>query len=348
MWPFFPKKCNCPSTPTNPNINCNHEGLTASDLVYQGEDIPCAEIYSGMDMSEVLQRIDYYLCGLEFTQQVLNIIEENPQEFNEFITLVNGAINCETINDCGPVPTTTTTSSSSSTTTTTTTISEFICFCIFIEGEGCGSTIELPILGNAPFQNGRPVYNFTGDVNGSVYYDGSQWVFNNTEFSPLLQPLDNSNYYPIGTSSEWGDVNVTGLINSSTSGPCPITTTTTSSTSTSTSTSSTTTSTTTVLPTTTTTTTIIPLSESLISSISNVSDACLETLDITCYISNIGGGIGTETITVGSVVYLDNLATTPFIGNDDYYRIRVLSSSLSTSSTVDSLGVVGTIISVCP
>lgn len=121
MWPFFPKKCNCPETPTNPGTNCNHNGLFAKDLIYQGEDIPCAEIYSGMNISEVLQRMDYYLCGLEFTQQVLNIIEENPQEFNEFITLVNGAINCETINECGPVPTTTTTSSSSTSTSTTTT-----------------------------------------------------------------------------------------------------------------------------------------------------------------------------------------------------------------------------------
>lgn len=124
MWPFFPKKCNCPETPTNPGTNCNHDGSFAKDLVYQGEDIPCAEIYSGMNISEVLQRMDYYLCGLEFTQQILNIIEENPQEFIEFIYLVNGAINCETINECGPVPTTTTTSSSSTSTSTTTTTPE--------------------------------------------------------------------------------------------------------------------------------------------------------------------------------------------------------------------------------
>jgi hypothetical protein len=122
MWPFLPKKCNCPTTPTNPNTNCNHNGLYAKDLVYQGVDIPCAEIYSGMNMSEVLQRLDYYVCGIGFTQQVLDIIQENPQEFNEFITLVNGAINCETINACGPVPTTTTTSTTEVIVTTTTTV----------------------------------------------------------------------------------------------------------------------------------------------------------------------------------------------------------------------------------
>jgi len=70
-------------------------------------------------MSEVLQRLDYYVCGIGFTQQVLDIIQENPEEFNDFIVLVNGAINCETINACGPIPTTTTTSTSLTTTTTT-------------------------------------------------------------------------------------------------------------------------------------------------------------------------------------------------------------------------------------
>jgi len=296
-------------------------------------------------MSEVLQRLDYYVCGIGFTQQVLDIIQENPQEFNEFITLVNGAINCETINACGPVPTTTTTSTTEVivTTTTTTTISEFICFCIFVEGEGCGFTIELPILGNAPFQNGRPVYNFTGDVNGSVYYNGSQWVFNNTEFSPLLQLLDNSNYYPIGSSSEWGDVNITGLINSSTSGPCPITTTTTSSTSTTTTTTTlvplTTTTTTSGLgpmTTTTTTTDDVITYESFRSSSSDSVDACSLELTEPTYIIGFYSKVS------------DNISGIPgFNGGLQYWKVKRNIDAIPASVLIDTNGNILSI-SFCP
>jgi hypothetical protein len=123
---------------------------------------------------------------------------------------------------------TSTTSTSTSTTTTTTTIAiTSICFCIHLEGGGCAYQVELPILGNAPFQNGRPVYNITGDANGTVYYNGTQWIYASEENAPLLQPLLNSSYYPIGTYSEWGEVDTTFFMNSSTSGPCSTTTTTT-------------------------------------------------------------------------------------------------------------------------
>jgi hypothetical protein len=93
-----------------------------------------------------------------------------------------------------------------------------------------------------------------------VYYNGSNWVFYSSDLD-LTQPLINSNYYPVGDYLDWGTVTVTGLMNSSSLGPCPeITTTTTSSsssTSTTTSTSSTTT-TSTSTSTTTTTTTVEP------------------------------------------------------------------------------------------
>jgi len=136
------------------------------------------------------------------------------------------------------VPTTTTTSSSStstststssstSTTSSTTTIQEFICFCIFGEGVGCEYTEELPLLGNAPFQNGRPVYDIGGGLPGTLYYDGSQWIYASQDLAPVLQPLLNSSFYPIGTYSEWGDATITGLMYSSTLGTCPTTTTTT-------------------------------------------------------------------------------------------------------------------------
>lgn len=121
MWKYLNKDCNCNTTPTNPGVVCNHDGLKANELIYRGLDVACSGIYNGMTVAEVLQQIDYYLCSLEFTQQVLDIIQDNPQEFNDFIILVNGAINCETITSCGHPPSTTTTTSSSSSTTSTTT-----------------------------------------------------------------------------------------------------------------------------------------------------------------------------------------------------------------------------------
>ena len=102
---------------------------------------------------------------------------------------------------------------------------EFICFAIFQESEGDENPIlyteEIPLEGNAPFQNGRPVYNIEGPFPGSLYYNGSQWVYAVEDFAPGLQPLLNSSYYPIGTYSEWGSPGVTGVMYSSTLNGCP-------------------------------------------------------------------------------------------------------------------------------
>lgn len=109
MWPFLPKECNCTETPNNPGTSCNHTGLTASDLIYEGVAGECSGITPGMTASDILQQLSYFLCSIELTQYLLDLIQENPEEYPEFIELVNGAINCETIYACGPVPTTTTT-----------------------------------------------------------------------------------------------------------------------------------------------------------------------------------------------------------------------------------------------
>jgi hypothetical protein len=123
MWPFLPKKCNCTETPNNPGTSCNHSGLTASDLIYEGIAGECSGITPGMTASEILQQLSYFLCSIELTQYILDLIQDNPEEYPEFIELVNGVISCETIDACGPVPTTTTTTTTVEPTTTTTTSS---------------------------------------------------------------------------------------------------------------------------------------------------------------------------------------------------------------------------------
>lgn len=100
MWKHLIKNCYSIISPTNPGNSCKHEGLFTNNLVYTGEDIPCAGILNGMSVEEVIQRMDNYICGLELTQQFLTIIEENIQEFSSFILLVNEMISCNTINNC--------------------------------------------------------------------------------------------------------------------------------------------------------------------------------------------------------------------------------------------------------
>jgi len=93
MWPFLPKKCDCSETPTNPGTSCNPSGLTTSDIHYDGINGECTSIETGMSATEVFQQLDYFLCSDTFTQYILNQIENNPEEYPEFITFVNGAIN---------------------------------------------------------------------------------------------------------------------------------------------------------------------------------------------------------------------------------------------------------------
>jgi hypothetical protein len=169
--------------------SCNTKCTSSTCYCYTGLNLPCINVLTNESLTDIVQKIEYELCLL-----------------------------------LGQITTTTTSSSSSTTTTTTTTAQEFICFCIFGEAIGCWYTVQLPLLGNAPFQNGRPVYNFTGEVGeviDSVYYDGEQWIYTSEEIAPILQPLLSSSYYPIGTYSEWGDATITGFMYSSTLGSCP-------------------------------------------------------------------------------------------------------------------------------
>jgi hypothetical protein len=65
-------------------------------------------------------------------------------------------------------------------------------------------------------------------------------------------------------------------------------------------------------------------------------------------VSNIGGGAGFETITPSSVIYTDSGGITPFVGDNNYYKIQITGSSLFTSSQVDGSGNVGGSIDLCP
>ena len=112
----------------------------------------------------------------------------------------------------------------------------------------------------------------------------------------------------------------------------------------------TTTPTPTITPTNTTTPTPTPITlyGGTISSSSDPTDGCLLTTSIPVYVSNIVGTIGNETVSTSSVIYMDSGGTTPFIGDGDYYKIKITGSSIFTSSQVDGSGNAGSLISICP
>lgn len=275
------------------------------------------------------------------------------------------------------VPTTTTTSSSSTSTTTSTT-TEFIpnlnSGSSGVQAnpatEGC-NPLDFPYTpATFPFPPSLvairvtnlsvtwsdieyvEIVSVTDDPNMVITYDGNvvapamQFIpaTDSTWQYPLSMTIDA--FSCINTSETWEiRVKLTGypisniadaIINFLTNPFCPDCT-------------STTTSTTTATPTTTTTTTTgIALAYGFISNTSNITDACSEPLNTSCWISNVGGPSGNETITGISVIYLDAGGTTPFIGDGQLYHIAINSSSSSTSCEIDGTGSVTSPISICP
>jgi hypothetical protein len=97
-----------------------------------------------------------------------------------------------------------------------------------------------------------------------------------------------------------------------------------------------------VIPTTTTTTTM-PLQEGFRSTTSDPSDACGLPLTEPCWIS------GTGDISTGDTVYTDALGTTPFIGDGDFYNVKILSYPNSYSVQISSGGVIDASLGgICP
>lgn len=247
--------------------NCSQINNTTiigtSDVFYDGPQLPCSNIETCDTLTVAFEKLDELVCviieDVESLTNEVNNIEENLVDINNTIVNINNQLNicCPTTTTTSSSSTSTTTSTSSTTTTTTTEPPlDLICFSIFQESPGdccpVGYQVELPLLGNGPLFNGRPTYNFLSFLGypAEVYYNGSNWVFYNSDLG-LIQPLINSNYYPVGDYIDWGTVGITGLMNSSSLGPCPpITTTTTSSSSSTTTTTSTSSSTTTTTTTT--------------------------------------------------------------------------------------------------
>lgn len=134
MWRFLKKLCGCDTTPTNtsPTNICSDSGLTTNDYTYTGPDLNCTNVKQGDSLTLAFQKISHFLCSREFTEQIIETITDNIEEYPEFITILNNSVDCDVILDCAfPTTTTsttiltTTTTSTLLTTTTSTTIVEF-------------------------------------------------------------------------------------------------------------------------------------------------------------------------------------------------------------------------------
>jgi hypothetical protein len=135
MFPILPKKCNCYETPTNEGSVCDWCKITTNEVCI-GEINSCTGLEKGDSLTIVLQKWENFLCGIGYTQLFFELVQNNEEILQEFYTLANGAITCETITNCSTytttttttvAPTTTTTSTLVPTTTTTTTLPECVC-----------------------------------------------------------------------------------------------------------------------------------------------------------------------------------------------------------------------------
>lgn len=103
--------------------------------------------------------------------------------------------------------------------------------------------------------------------------------------------------------------------------------------------------TTTTSSTTTTTTTAAPtLVEATISSVSDVSNGCGETLDTACWIYTSTAPIPYP----GDLVYLDNTGTTLLVGTGQYYHLQFTGDPISYSTPVDNVGAISGLSTACP
>lgn len=160
--------CNChtafPFSTCNPSI--------ASSLVYySGPNLPCSGINNKDSITIAIQKIDAQLCGENLVNNVFSAILNDAELYQQFVDLVNGAIDCSTILAC--LTTTTTTSSTSSTTSTSTTTSTTTA-CpypnLIVNGD---FTDDLTGWNNTAFE-----WSWNADHGGSAFFGGQDNISN--------------------------------------------------------------------------------------------------------------------------------------------------------------------------
>lgn len=82
---------------------------STDEVVYRGPNLTCIDVQNCDNVTEIIQNIDTLVCSQELVQIFINNIVNNFEIYQQFTTLVNTSVDCETVLDCIPTTSTTTT-----------------------------------------------------------------------------------------------------------------------------------------------------------------------------------------------------------------------------------------------
>lgn len=95
----------------NNNNNNNPCGCktTTDEIVYNGPELTCTGIKPCDTLSSTISNISNLLCSTELVEIIITNITNNINLYNQFTTIVNTVVECQTVLDCVNTTTTTTT-----------------------------------------------------------------------------------------------------------------------------------------------------------------------------------------------------------------------------------------------
>jgi len=82
--------------------------ISSGNIYYSGPNLPCSGIINKDSITTAIQKIDVQLCGENLVNNVFSAILNDADLYQQFVELVNGAIDCTTIQNCLTTTTTTT------------------------------------------------------------------------------------------------------------------------------------------------------------------------------------------------------------------------------------------------
>lgn len=100
--------CTCQTT----NCNCADDPcgckISSEEVVYVGPALECTGIENCDTLTEIITKINTLACSDELIQNFINVIINNPTINEQFVTIINQGVTCETIWACATTTTTTT------------------------------------------------------------------------------------------------------------------------------------------------------------------------------------------------------------------------------------------------
>tara|TARA_R110000868_G_scaffold14426_1_gene67121 strand:- start:41700 stop:42293 length:594 start_codon:yes stop_codon:yes gene_type:complete len=94
--------CGCESNP----CGCK---ISSDDVSYQGPNLECTGIETCDTLTVAIQKLSDYACSVDMVQNIITNIINNSTLLEQFITIVNESVDCDTVYNCLAASTTTTT-----------------------------------------------------------------------------------------------------------------------------------------------------------------------------------------------------------------------------------------------